>query len=325
MFTLSVTVAALSSNPVSFSPTSTSSAFLHHVTRPNEHLAVLLPKDLWKADHLALRCDRFGCPISFSILERRHHCRKCGGIFCNNCSSRTTHLLDTSTLDFLHPPRGVPISNYDSPTSPCVECRICDDCWDQIHGLSRCSHSESASLCSRPSTPSLCSSPMSPPSSGENSLCNSVVATSPTSRSRPSRKTESLHTTSSASSIEASLRRNRPKRMSIRHGHLPLPAELPAERSYGELDAYPLRRSSVLCKATGGGRWEPTYNPVNAGYRPPILGGKAPFEIEMENEEREAQLRRANPVVKDGAFKYRFQKEPEPVVLSQNPYHIATF
>jgi len=76
------------------------------------------------------------------------------------------------------------------------------------------------------------------------------------------------------------------------------------EKSYGELDAYPLRRSSVLCKATGGGRWEPKQQTVLCGYRPP--GGKAPFEIELEREEQEAKIRRLNPVVKDGDFQYRF-------------------
>ena len=113
--------------------------------------------------------------------------------------------------------------------------------------------------------------------------------------------------------------------MSVRHSHLPLPVELPKERSYGELDAYPLRRSSILCKATGGGRWEPKPCLVYAGYRPPIPGGKAPFEIEMENQEREERLRRLNPVVKDGDFQYRFPKEPEPMIIASSPYHLATF
>jgi len=82
------------------------------------------------------------------------------------------------------------------------------------------------------------------------------------------------------------------------------------EKSYGELDAYPLRRSSVLCKATGGGRWEPKQQTVLCGYRPP--GGKAPFEIELEREEQEAKIRRLNPVVKDGDFQYRF---PPQIIL----------
>ncbi|KAF8640608.1 hypothetical protein AX17_000269 [Amanita inopinata Kibby_2008] len=300
------------------------------IIRRNEHLAVLLPKDLWKSDYLASHCDKFGCPIRFSIFERRHHCRKCGGIFCGACSSRTTRLLDTSSLEFLHPPRGIPISTYDSPTSPVMECRVCDDCWHQIHGYTRSSRSSDSSRLSRPlpSPISVWASPLSPSSSGESSLCSSVVATPPNTQTLNSmypRKTCSLRTTSSVSSLEGSAAALRSKHVTFRHSHLPLPVEIPSERSYGELDAYPLRRSSVLCKATGGGRWEPKHSPVHPGYRPPVLGGKAPFEIEMENEEREERLRRANPVVKDGDFQYRFHREPEPIILSRSPYNLATF
>ena len=70
------------------------------------------------------------------------------------------------------------------------------------------------------------------------------------------------------------------------------------EPSFGELDAYPLRKSSAVCKATGGGRWCPKQSPPQPGIR--IPGGKAPFEIEMEREEEEAQLRHLNPVIQDG-------------------------
>jgi hypothetical protein len=76
------------------------------------------------------------------------------------------------------------------------------------------------------------------------------------------------------------------------------PAECDKEPSFGELDAYPLRRSSAVCKATGGGRWCPKQSPPQPGLRVP--GGKAPFEIEMEREEEEARLRHLNPIVRDG-------------------------
>ncbi|RTG81657.1 uncharacterized protein DC041_0006765, partial [Schistosoma bovis] len=39
----------------------------------------------WTKDDEALTC--FGCDREFSISTRRHHCRNCGGIFCQNCSS----------------------------------------------------------------------------------------------------------------------------------------------------------------------------------------------------------------------------------------------
>jgi len=72
--------------------------------RPNEHLAVLLPKNLWKVcllskcpylsrshpsqpDALASTCDNFFCRVPFSLLERRHVRIQIG----NRCSSRDSH------------------------------------------------------------------------------------------------------------------------------------------------------------------------------------------------------------------------------------------
>jgi len=79
---------------------------------------------------------------------------------------------------------------------------------------------------------------------------------------------------------------------------------LGSQPSFGELDAYPLRRASALCKATGGGRWEPKHSPLPSGYR--IPGCKAPFELEMEREEAEARKLRLNPVVRDGGEPFNF-------------------
>ena len=100
----------------------------------------------------------------------------------------------------------------------------------------------------------------------------------------------------------------------------------------------------MVCKATGGGRWEPKQDPVNVGYRPPIPGGKAPFELDMEREEKEARQRRENPIVKDGgkscvsmlvehfhphpilAFQYRFPRDPDPpVIIARSPFTLSTF
>ena len=37
-----------------------------------------------------------------------------------------THLLDISSLNFLHPPRNVPIASFESPTSPVVLEKVCE-------------------------------------------------------------------------------------------------------------------------------------------------------------------------------------------------------
>lgn len=75
---------------VSSRPTRTQRARLSPSTTPraNEHLAVLLPKNLWKVsarvrpyctashlrqpDPLASTCDNFYCRVKFTVLERRH-------------------------------------------------------------------------------------------------------------------------------------------------------------------------------------------------------------------------------------------------------------
>ncbi|KAJ7076246.1 FYVE zinc finger-domain-containing protein [Mycena belliarum] len=289
---------------------------------PNAHLAVLLPKHLWKADFHASHCENFYCGVPFSVFERRHHCRNCGGIFCRSCSSRTAHLLDATHLAFLHP-----------LATPIVAVRVCNDCFDQIHhcrapDLPHAPHlapAGVASLLSLPSPialfklrPPATTSPASFPPSAMPPLPLSAPGSpralppsiAPLTRTRPS----------SHSVSPSTLSRSRP----LPH----TPACGPErERSWGELDAYPLKRPSVLCKAAGGGRWEPSPHTPDPSQRVPLIGGKAPFELEMEREEAEERRRRSNPVIKDGDFQYRCPPtvEPEPVVLGRPPVYLSTF
>ncbi|KAH6849953.1 hypothetical protein B0I37DRAFT_413388 [Chaetomium sp. MPI-CAGE-AT-0009] len=41
----------------------------------------------WKADHESTICDHATCKRYFSYFTRRHHCRKCGNIFCDQHST----------------------------------------------------------------------------------------------------------------------------------------------------------------------------------------------------------------------------------------------
>jgi len=41
-------------------------------------------KPQWKDDESTTNCS--GCGALFSVSNRKHHCRRCGEIFCNNCS-----------------------------------------------------------------------------------------------------------------------------------------------------------------------------------------------------------------------------------------------
>ena len=47
-----------------------------------EQIQTLQPL-IWIADNKVDKCHK--CDINFSFLNRRHHCRLCGRIFCGNC------------------------------------------------------------------------------------------------------------------------------------------------------------------------------------------------------------------------------------------------
>ncbi|THG97228.1 hypothetical protein EW026_g4731 [Hermanssonia centrifuga] len=109
----------------------------------------------------------------------------------------------------------------------------------------------------------------------------------------------------------------------LRAGTSTPPPQRPAVHvSDSELDSYPLRHASAICKATGGGRWEPKPAVQYAGYR--IPGSKAQYEIDLERDAEEARIKRANPVIKDGDFQLRVPHELEPHSLG-GPYQFSTF
>ncbi|KAB5591474.1 Zinc finger, FYVE-type protein [Ceratobasidium theobromae] len=217
--------------------------------RPNERLAVLLPKSLWKPDNMADECDIWTCNTRFTLFERRHHCRKCGGVFCQACSSQQTLLLDTTNLPFFYPPADLSLA--DGPPGPMVNARVCDDCHALIYG--------------RPA-------PSSQSSQELPALSHSVSSASSSSVPFPSRPALS-RTSSNLSSERARIRRNsaqqpRSSSSSARsvsfnshpaHRRTIVP-EPPAPSDLGVLATYPLRQPSAQCKANGGGLWQPHHS-----------------------------------------------------------------
>jgi hypothetical protein len=65
-------------------------------------------KSRWVDDADVKAC--FSCPKAFSFFTRKHHCRRCGFVFCSGCSDNKIPL---------------PVLGYDDP------CRVCTSCFRQ--------------------------------------------------------------------------------------------------------------------------------------------------------------------------------------------------
>ncbi|GAA5944625.1 FYVE zinc finger domain-containing protein [Sporobolomyces koalae] len=71
----------------------------------------MLPKSEWKPDEAAPVCADQDCHLKFDLLNRRHHCRACGDVFCASHSSRATFLWPTCEDEHVangFTPRGTP-------------------------------------------------------------------------------------------------------------------------------------------------------------------------------------------------------------------------
>lgn len=69
---------------------------------PEELVKQALPHQAWQRDSEVEVCTE--CRETFTFRRRRHHCRKCGKIYCNSCAPHRGHLrLCTSCHDTIPP------------------------------------------------------------------------------------------------------------------------------------------------------------------------------------------------------------------------------
>uniref|UniRef100_A0A7S2SHN0 FYVE-type domain-containing protein n=1 Tax=Mucochytrium quahogii TaxID=96639 RepID=A0A7S2SHN0_9STRA len=79
----------------------------------SRHTCIMVEKE-WLKDNEASRC--MECREQFTFVHRRHHCRRCGGIFCGKCSSHRHALLDLGHIE--------PV-------------RVCDPCYRELMGVEK--------------------------------------------------------------------------------------------------------------------------------------------------------------------------------------------
>ncbi|XP_010534979.1 PREDICTED: 1-phosphatidylinositol-3-phosphate 5-kinase FAB1B-like [Tarenaya hassleriana] len=99
-------------------------------------------RDFWMPDQSCRVC--YECDTHFTLINRRHHCRLCGRIFCGKCTANSIH---------------IPSSDLRTPHEEWERIRVCNYCfkqWDQSDGGSQVPNN--AELSSSPSATSLPSS-----------------------------------------------------------------------------------------------------------------------------------------------------------------------
>lgn len=94
----------------------------------------------WKPDANASVCDAPTCQKSFNLFERRHHCRHCGHIFCNE-----------------HSPYQIPLDHNAEFHPEGAPSRACQHCWDRYRSwrVARTSRTNSmrSTVTATPGTP----------------------------------------------------------------------------------------------------------------------------------------------------------------------------
>lgn len=89
------------------------------------------------------------CKSEFGIVQRKHHCRACGGLFCNRCTNKQSII----------PKFGIE-----------KEVRVCDSCYNEINNKGLAGKSDSSGLPQEYLNSALAKETQNPPSKNEQQL-----------------------------------------------------------------------------------------------------------------------------------------------------------
>eukprot|EP00049_Salpingoeca_infusionum_P016720 m.344848 g.344848 ORF g.344848 m.344848 type:complete len:3784 (+) comp16137_c1_seq1:160-11511(+) len=72
----------------------------------------------WVSDNTVTACMHPSCKVKFTFSERRHHCRRCGGVYCSKCSSYEAPIPER----FVSKPERVCVTCFEDLTSTATSC-----------------------------------------------------------------------------------------------------------------------------------------------------------------------------------------------------------
>ncbi|KAG9232745.1 hypothetical protein BJ875DRAFT_380029 [Amylocarpus encephaloides] len=103
-------------------------------------VTALPTRDHWKPDAESSICDEPSCTRYFTYFTRRHHCRRCGDIFCD-----------------LHSMYSIPLDQDVNYHPKGFRSRSCEHCWGEFRSwqIARSSRSNSESSHDDPATPTV--------------------------------------------------------------------------------------------------------------------------------------------------------------------------
>ena len=79
---------------------------------------------IWIPSDNVVKC--YDCSTHFSMLNRKHHCRMCGRVFCNECSSGRSTI--PSILNNSLSPQNTSYFNWETK-----EKRLCKECFKIVN------------------------------------------------------------------------------------------------------------------------------------------------------------------------------------------------
>ena len=84
----------------------------------------------WVDDNIITHCSK--CNLLFTILNRKHHCRYCGKIYCSKCSNYFINIPEEARINILIKKNNIfDIRNYIN-TKPILRDRVCYKCYNEI-------------------------------------------------------------------------------------------------------------------------------------------------------------------------------------------------